>query len=263
MDIKETGGKNATAGYQNLADLQYQAGEIEKGLESAKRALEMAEKADSDESIMISKAYVAQILHLSGASKDAEKWFREANDLEKKSSGYRLYSRRGVAYADFFISNKRIDEALELTRQNLQICQEENFVNDISRCHRCLGAIKRIKGNHQEAQVHLQETLELARKVGVPSLEIEALLEYGRLYLVKGEYNNAINAGNDVLKICERTGFLLYEPDAEVVLAKAYLAQKDLKQAKTFANSAHVKAKKMGYKLAEDDAAKLLKEIGA
>jgi len=95
----------------------------------------------------------------------------------------------------------------------------------------------------------------------MPELEIEALLEYGRLYLEKGEYKDAINAGNEVLKICQRTGFLLYEPDAEVILARAYLARKDSNQAKTFANSAHLKAKKMGYKLAENDASKVLKEI--
>jgi heterodisulfide reductase subunit B len=71
---------------------------------------------------------------------------------------------------------KRIDEAYELTKQNLVICQRQNWTNHISSCNRCLGAIERIRGNHKEAEVHLQNALELAHKVGVPDLEIEPCL---------------------------------------------------------------------------------------
>ena len=35
-------------GYRNLADLQFRIGEIESGLDSAKKALEMAEKAKDE-----------------------------------------------------------------------------------------------------------------------------------------------------------------------------------------------------------------------
>ncbi|MBU1345229.1 MAG: hypothetical protein KKD66_26765 [Proteobacteria bacterium] len=48
--------ENASADYQNLADLQFRSGEIEKGLFSAQKALELSEKARSDQYIMISKA---------------------------------------------------------------------------------------------------------------------------------------------------------------------------------------------------------------
>ncbi len=260
MSIDAKDWEYASAGYQNLADLQFRTGEIQKGLESAKRALEMAEEAGRDDYIINSKAYLAHILHLLGKNKEVEKLFKEADQLSGK---IHFDSSWGVHCVDSLISNNRIDEALELTKQNLEICRRNNWPDDISRCHRCLGAIERIKGNYGDAEIHLQKALELARKVGVRALEIEALLEYCRLYLEKGGYQDAINAGKEVLKICQRTGFLLYEPDAEVVLARAYLAQKDFEQAKTFANSALLKAKKMGYKLAENDASQLLKEIVA
>jgi tetratricopeptide (TPR) repeat protein len=253
--------ENASKSYQNLSDLQFKISEIEKGLESAKRALKMAEKAGSDEDIVSSKAYLAHLLYLSGAMKEAEKWFREADEFEGKISSHRLYSLPGIFYADFLTSLKKVGNALKLTRLNLNICQRNKAVNDISRCHRCLGAIERIKGNLNEAEAHLQEALELGRKVSMPELEIEALLEYGRLYLAKHKYKDALNVGNEVLRICQRTGFLLYEPDAEVILAKAYLAQKDIGQARTLANSVLSKAQKMSYKLAENDAENLLKEI--
>jgi tetratricopeptide (TPR) repeat protein len=208
-----------------------------------------------------SKAYLAWILHLLGKNKEADNWVRHADELQIKIDGNRLYSQRGIFYADFLISMKRIDEAFELTKQNLEICQRNNLLNDISRCHCCLSAIKRVKGNHKEAEVHLQNALEFARKVGMPELEIEALLESARLHLDMGRHKAAIRDANEVQKICARTGFKLYEPEAEIVLSKAYLALNDIEQAKDFAHSAYEKAVSMSYRWQEGDAADLLGEI--
>ncbi|MEW6006862.1 MAG: tetratricopeptide repeat protein, partial [bacterium] len=66
MDIKDTGGKNASVGYQNLAGLQFRTGRLEEGLSSAQKALELAEKAKFEQYISISKAYLAWILYLMG-----------------------------------------------------------------------------------------------------------------------------------------------------------------------------------------------------
>ena len=263
MDIKDTGGKNASPDYQNLADLQFRTGELESGRESAKKALVTAEKADSATEIRDSKTQLAWILHLMGKDKEAEKGFKEADELQIKidPDGDRLYSLVGVQYADFLISMKRIDEAFELSKQNLEICQSENWPDDLSRCHRCLGAIERIGGNHNKAEVHLQNALEFARKVGMPVLEIEALLESSRLHLDMERYEDAIRNATEVQKICARTGFKLYEPEAEIVLSKAYLALNAVEQAKNFAHSAYEKAIGMNYRWPEGDAAHTLGEI--
>jgi tetratricopeptide (TPR) repeat protein len=261
MNVKERQWGPASMGYQNLADLQFRSGELKSGLENAKKALDASEKAKSDNYIIYSKAYLAWILHLLGKSEEADKEFRQVDELEEKIGGYRLHSQRGVNYANFFLSIKRTDEAFELTKQNLEICQRNNFVNSISRCHRCLGAIERIKGNHIEAETHLQNALAIARKVGKQDLEIEALLESGRLHLDMGRHEYAIRDATEVLKICARTGFKLYEPEAEIVLSKAYLALNDIEQAKIFAHSAYEKAIAMKYRWPEGDVAHLLGEI--
>ena len=209
----------------------------------------------------LQKAYLAWILHLLGKNEEADNLFRQADELNMKIGGYRLYGISGVFYADFLLSMKIIDEALELTKQNLEICQRNNWPADISRCHRYLGAIERIKRNHKEAEFHLQNALEIARKVGMLELEIEALLEFSRLHLDKGRHKDAIRDAKEVLKICARTGFKLDEAEAEVVLSKAYMALKDVEQAETFAHSAYEKAIGMSYRWAEGDAAHLLGEI--
>jgi tetratricopeptide (TPR) repeat protein len=261
LAIEDKIGGAVYVGYLNLFDIQFRTGELESGLESAKKALDAAEKAKSDSDIINSKAYLAWVLHLMGKGEEAEKEFREADELQIKISGHRLYSGWGVDYADFLLSIKKIDEAVELTKQNLEIGQRNNWPTIISRCQRCLGAIERRRGNHDEAKVHLQNALEIARKVGVPDIEIEALLEYGRLHLDIGRHEDAIRDAKEVLKICARTGFKLHEPEAEVVLGKAYLALNDFEQAKNFAHSVYEKAVGMNYRWAEGDAAHLLGEI--
>ncbi len=260
-DIKETGGKFASAGYQNLADLQFQTGELEAGLDSAQKALDLAEKAEDHDDIVDSKVYLGWILCLLGKSREAEKHFKEADKLSEKITGYRLHSGWGIHYADFLIAMERIDQAFDLTRQNIEICQRNNWTNEISRCNRCLGAIERTKGNKKQADEHLREAVEIARKVVYPAIEIEALLEFARLGLDKGKYEDAIRDAGQVLKICGRTGFKLHEPEAEIVLARAYLAQKGFEQAETNAKSAYEKAVGMKYRWAEGDAGHLLGEI--
>ena len=247
--------------YQNLADLQFRTGELESGLGSAKKALDAAKKAKSDQYIVKSKAYLAGILHLLSKSEEADNWFRQADKFEGKISGYQLYSWYRVFYADFFIFFKRIDEAFELTKQNLEISQRHNWPDVISRCQRLLGAIERIKENYEGAGLLLQNALEIARKIGMPDLKIEAMLESGRLHLDMERHEDAIRDAKEVLKICARTGFKLYEPEAEVVLSKGYMALNDLEQAKTLAHSAYEKAIGMKYRWQEGDAAHLLGEI--
>jgi tetratricopeptide (TPR) repeat protein len=231
--------KEISMRHQNLADLQFRTGELESGLESAKKALEMAEEAKSDGYILFSKGYLGWVLYLLGRTEEAEKEFGKADELEGDISGNRLYSGRGVFYADFLMSMNRIDLAIELTKQNLEICQCQNWPDDISRCHRCLSAIKRIKGNYKEAEGHIRKSLDIARKIGYTAIEIEALIESARLHFDMEEYEDAIGDAENVLKICGRTGFRLYEPGAEVVLAKAYLGQKDNERAENNAKSAY------------------------
>jgi tetratricopeptide (TPR) repeat protein len=255
MVIEAKNWENVSSGFICLADLQFRTGRLESGLESAQKALDAAEKAKSDEEILNSKAYFAWILHLLGKNEGADKKFKEADELN------RLYSWIGIFYADFLLSMKRIDEAVERTKQKLEICQSQNWPNEISRCHRCLGAIEKRRKNYKEAKNHLQKALEIACKIGMSYLEIEVLLEFGRLHIDMERHEDAIRDAKEVLKICARTGFKLYEPEAEVVLSKTDLALNNIEQAKTFAHSAYEKAAAMNYRWSEGDAAHLLGEI--
>lgn len=260
--IKERGGINAPAAYQNLADVRFRTGQLEVGVENAKKAVDSAKLISVDSVLWSSKAVLGWMFYLLGKSEEAEKVFKEADELCKKVEGNRMRCLWGISYADFLISTEKINEAFELTKENMKICRNIlKDANNISRCHRCLGAIERIKGRYEEAVEHLQNAIEIVRKIGVTDIEIDVLLERGRLWLDMGKYEDAFGDAERVLKICGRTGFRFYEPEAEIVLGKAYLAQKKFEDAEKNAKSAYGKALEMKYRWAEGDAGHLLGEI--
>ncbi|HAW50117.1 TPA: hypothetical protein DCX16_04120 [bacterium] len=243
---------SASRGYQTLVDFQFRTGEIEKALESVKKALKMANEAKSDEDIRNSKDYLGWTLYLLGRREEAEDWFRQAGD-QVRISKERLYWIIGIWYPEFLLSIGRINEALQVTKQHFRIITDFHRVNDMSRCYRTFGIISKTKGNYLEAIDHLQKALEFAHKGGIPFLEIEAFIEFSRLDLDRGRYGDAIHKANEALKIVDRTDFKLYEPEAELILAKTHLAQGDKTEAKSYAISALTKTKEMSYKLMENE----------
>ncbi|MBI4721897.1 MAG: hypothetical protein HY769_02685 [Candidatus Stahlbacteria bacterium] len=220
--------KYASAGYQNLTDLQFRIGNLENGIKSAEEAIRLAEKAGSEDYIVYSKAYLAYIFYLLRKNKDADRLFSQADELQVKIAGHRLYRLAGIFYAEFLLSTNRTEEADEITINNLRICKRNNWPADISRCYRLLASTERIKGNYEGAEAHLKEALLLAKKVGVPYLKIEALLEAGKLNLDIGKIPEAICNSDEILLLVARTGFKIYEPSAELILSKAYLAENKL-----------------------------------
>lgn len=261
LDVKGERWENASVGYQNLAGLQFRTGKINEAGESATEALRYSEKAENKQSQCDSKTYLAYITFLLGRMEEAGRMFEEVHMLQREISGYGLYSQRGLWYSDFLLLAGKADKALEVKKKNLEICTRYGWPDDISRCHRSLGMIMRFKGKHNAAFTHLETALEIARKIGVPDIEAEALTERGRVYLEIEKYKEAEADLNAVLKIVERTSFKLYAPDAEITLAKVVFKKTgDKKEARRFAETALNKAKSMSYHWPQKEAEEFLKD---
>lgn len=264
MSIENEDHKNASISYRTLAENQFRIGDIIKAQYSAKNAVKIAKKTHMPRQIVRSMCFFAYTLFLSGKIKVADKHFKEADILQREidpNAGV-LYSIDGIFYADFLYISERYDEAFKISTKNLGICTtKKKLIAEVSRCFRSLGTLERVKENHIKSNEHLNKALEIARKIGMPDLEIEAHIERGRLRLKTKDYNGAESDLKNVLKLCERTGFKLYEPDAEVVLAKVYLALGNIDKAKGFANSAYLKAKKIHYHWPKTEATELLEKI--
>jgi tetratricopeptide (TPR) repeat protein len=210
----------ASRGYQNLAELQFRTGRLDGALTSAQKALEFAQKSEHNFFIICSRSYLAWIYHLLGKNDEAEKEFEQADELCLQIHENRLYSQGGVFYSDFLLAIGKVNEAVRLTEQNLKICKNNNMINDISECYRSLCAVYRTIGDLEQAADYLHKVLEIARRIGVPNLEIEALLESAELNLALKNPDQAKLDVEQVLTICKRTGFKFYEKQAKEILSK-------------------------------------------
>ena len=260
IDINQKDWSNASSAYRNLCETQCRMGKIINAIENGRRAVKLAERINNEVDQVKSMGLLARSLFLFGKTKEAKNFFEKVAKLAIEVNPVGIHSREGIFYADFLTAFGRIEEAVQVSTRNLKIVTNKWPV-DISRCHRCLGALDRIKGNYDESRAHLSNALEVARKIRTSFLEIEAMIEHGRLCLDMETYEDAIGNAEQILKICERTGFRFYEPEAEIVLAKAYLAENNFEKAETNAKSAYEKASGMKYRWAEGDAGHLLGEI--
>jgi tetratricopeptide (TPR) repeat protein len=239
--------KNASVGYLNLTDLEIRIGNIEDSSKSARNALKMAEDAKDQMGQSYSKAYLGYILFLRGDIDEPITLFNQASEIEKTISGDELYSYPGIIYACFLTAIDKTSEAFALTTKNLEICNKNNWQDDISRCLCMLGGLKRRDRKFKEAQDDLSKALNIGREIGMPDIQIEALIEQGRLFLDLEQYGDAKDAAEEALTIIKRTGFWLYEPDSLITLARYYKAAGEIEQSRQTAQEAWDKADKMGY----------------
>ena len=102
-------------------------------------------------------------------------------------------------------------------------------------CHRVLGDLDAIEGQHDGARAHYDEALRIARSISYRNVLIEALLARGR-YVAKdlrgfenlgdlnlGGLDQALSDLREALELATRGGYRIYEADIRVALAWAYL----------------------------------------
>ena len=82
-----------------------------------------------------------------------------------------------------------------------------------------LGLATRKLKNYKQAQEHLQESLEVARQLGIAQITADGLYEYGNLYLDLQLFDNAEKSFNEMLLIAPEGSQNL------IALAKYGLAQ--------------------------------------
>jgi len=208
-----------------------------------------------------SKAYLGYILFLRGDIVEPITLFNQATEIEKTISGYELHSFVGISYAYFLTAIDKTSEAFALTTKNLEICNRNKWQGNISRCLCVLGGLKRRDRKFKEAQVDLSKALNIGREIGMPELQIEALIEQGRLFLDLEQYGDAKSVADEALTIIKRTGFWLNEPDSLISLARYYKAAGEIEQSRQTAQEAWDKADKMGYHWPKIEAGELIKNV--
>ncbi len=255
---------NASIGYQNLSDLYVSIGALDRSAEAARQALILSIRAESKVDECRSNAYLAIAEHLRGNLVAASEDFKKAEALENEiepTVPY-LYSGRGIWHADHLFHIGDAFYALQVTKQNLTICERSHWLFLISRCHRVLGDLDGNANDQNSARMHYIEALKIARMITDRQVLIEALLARGR-WAAKNMKNvrEAFNDLEEALNYAASGGFRILEADIRVALAWAYIAGGNKEKAKAEAIYAKHMSKDMGYYWGKKDADEVLAEI--
>jgi tetratricopeptide (TPR) repeat protein len=315
MDAELEDWHNASIGYQNLAALHISLGELGAAAEAAGQALALARRAGNKEGQVYSLGYQGWAAHLNGELRVAGEAFQQAEALGQEIYSSQniqyLFSLRGVQHADHLRrtsssttlrqaqddSSEQVDYARRVTEANLAICEKYRWPDKVSMCHRVLGDLDSIEGNHHKAREHYDQAVAIARGISVRDVLIEALLGRGR-WAAKGafqalktsevfakhsergrgaetsEVSRAFNDLDEALGYATAGGYRRYEADIRVALAWAHLAAaltpnpspkgrgESLVKARAEARRALQLSGEMGYHWGQVDAEEVLGELG-
>jgi tetratricopeptide (TPR) repeat protein len=276
---------NAGVGYRNLADLHAQLGALEASAEAARQSLDLARKVEKKDGQCYSLAFQGLANHLLGNIQVASDAFTQAEKLEQEIYSHSniryLFSLRGIQHADHLRRIGDLDYAHRVTEANLQIAEQNHFVNEISMSHRVLGDLDFDSDNPESARAHYESALKIARSISRRQVLIEALLARGRsfaktaagagssrpidVYPGSGDptptINDAFTDLNEALNYAVEGGFRIYEADIRVALAWAYLANGEKEKAKQSAQRALQMSQEMGYHWGKVDGEEVLERL--
>jgi len=266
MDVELEDWRNASRGYQNLADLHAHLGALAESADAARQALALARRAENKQDEMVLLAWQAWAAHLRGDPEAASQDFKQAEALapEVASSRRHLWSNIGIFHADHLRRTGQADYAWRVTEANLEICERHCWAELISQCHRVLGDLGADEGNHESARAHYDQALKVARSITERAVLIKALLARGRWAArnPKGlEDLSGLSDLNEALTYAVGGGYRIYEAEARVGLAWAHLAAGDRAAAQAEAERAQQMSGEMGYHLGQGDAAEVLAAI--
>ncbi|MFX1555154.1 MAG: trypsin-like peptidase domain-containing protein [Promethearchaeota archaeon] len=267
--------QNASIGYQNLAELHAHLGELAASAEAACQALALARRAENERDECDSLKWQAWAAHLRGDLEAAGVAFGQAEALEREITPQvrYLYSLRGIQHADHLRrlsdpstgSGQAAAYARRVTEANLEICEQNRFINRLSLCHRVLGDLDADTEQHDSARGHYDQALKIARDITLRQVLIEALLARGRWTARYGDLTGlpdpsglAFSDLNEALGYAVDGGYRIYEADIRVALAWAHLAAGEPNRARQEAERAQRMSADMGYHWGQVDAAEVL-----
>ncbi len=271
---------NGSIDYLILTSLYIYLGELDRGVEVARVALELLARGAGVATRVAAalakltmhenprytserdaRTTLARALHLRGGLAEATAEFARAEALERKIDPNKqyLYGLRGIFHAEHQRRAGDAAYARRVSEANLTICERNGWKGDLSGSHRVLGDLDADAGDHDSARAHYDQALSLAHGIQQRDVLIEALLARGRWYArFMNDPASAFNDLNEVLGYALAGGFRIYEADIRVGLAWAHLRASDKDQARSEASRAKSDSAAMGYHWGQVDADEVL-----
>jgi hypothetical protein len=215
---------SVSIGSRNRATLAVQIGRLDRAAQAAYMALEAAQYVENRQLEVAALAQQARIAHLRGDMTTAGDIFGKATQLQRQISPDQpvLYSQDQLWYAEHLWQAGDTDTARQMTRANLELCEQNGWANSLSQCHRLLGDLEAASEQYEQARQHHDAAVSIARRIAHRPTLTEALLARGRAAACQALTDEAIPDLYEAMDYVRESTYRLYEVNIRLALALLY-----------------------------------------
>ncbi len=258
IQSKQEDWKQAASAASNLSELLLTLGEVSQAVEVARQSVTHADRTDDWQVKMMFRPTLADALHQSGQLKEAEKWFREAEEMQKqRQPEYKyLYSLRGFQFCDLLLGKEKgtVREVRERAEKTLEIAKESGLsLLTIALDTLTLGRAGMMMQAMEEgtdftmAAEHLDRAVAGLREAGSQHHLPRGLLARAECYRRQQQFSLAWDDLNEALEIAGSGSMKLYLVDYHLEAARLCQAQGKTGEAKEHFNKAAEMIEETGY----------------
>jgi tetratricopeptide (TPR) repeat protein len=223
----------------SIAELFLLTGPLSKAWEWMQLAYEWIGKISDDFWRVVILTTIGEIFHRAGDAEKAAKAFRDAEtihaSLERISP--ELYQAQGFRYCEFLLDESNYSEVVRRAGQAIQAesarsdADPDKWNIDLARDHLVMGRAQLSLSNLEEAEIHLERALLLAREAVDASIAIKGLHARAVLRWKQGERARAWRDLDNALAMCRRSGMRLPEADCTLTRARFQIETGDREKA--------------------------------
>jgi tetratricopeptide (TPR) repeat protein len=284
---------------ENLSELTLTLGNVRDAFELGKTSVKLADQSGSQERRLVSRARLADAFHQAGQSDGSAEVFREAEEIQKRTTPSRplLHGLRGYQYCDLLLSQaepvdgsklgglgaspaessqyrQACSEVLDRVKQTLEWSKKVDFDHALgllilgqAELGLALTAAQSIlsksDGSLDRAEEYLDQGVKLIRQTAQDGHLPRALLARATLQLYRPDFQKAEIDLVEALEIAEAGSMRLHACDAQYGLARLHLLQGDAEAATSHLLKARALVTETGYRRRERNVTYLEQQLAA
>lgn len=272
--VKQEDWKDAALEAGNLSELMLMLGQVSEAVDFARQIFTHADRGGDDFWKIHSKSRLADALHQSGQFAEAEKRFREAESMQKKSElgNPFLYSLSGFQFCDLLLGQGKYREVMERAEKLLEIETDARLL-DVPLGNLTFGRAWMNQAREKEAEkeretknagadwarakAFLDQAVTGLRESGYQYYVPLALFSRAAYYRLRGEVSHAWADLNEAREIAELGSMGLHLCDYHLEAARLCETEGKRQEAEEHLLKAKDMIEKMGYLRRKEEAEKL------
>jgi len=266
INVKKENWRHAAINSTNLSELMLTLGEVNKAVDYARQSVA---HADHSMDVLLKEQFrttLADALHQSGQLEEAEKWFREAEEMQKqRRPEYKyLYSLWGYRFCDLLLGKEKgtCPQVIERVEKFFEWRLPSDSLLKISLDNLIAGRAGMIHAIEQGtdfdlAAEHLERAVAILREAGQHQYLVPGLLARATCFRLQGQFSQAWDDLNEAKEIAEAGDMKLHLVDYHLEAGRVSSAERKDEEAESHFKVARKMIEETGYHRRDEEVPKV------